>query len=173
MGLPAGAFTGDIGAILLGWPDRFFETRPLGVNKSLGLTARTFASPESYLQSSWVKKTHCLITDVQMPNISGLELQERLSHLGFDIYIPIIFITAYPDEAVRTKAINAGAVCFLHKPLDLKGPRVADCLQAALGGPKGPSKVTSQQLTRSFIRARISLYSLCSDVVPLTGQERG
>src|SRR5580704_15625502 len=74
--------------------------------KSLGLTARTFASAESYLQSSWVKKTHCLITDVQMPNMSGLELQERLSHLGFDI--PIIFITAYPDEAVRTKAINAG-----------------------------------------------------------------
>ena len=108
--------------------------------KSLGLTARTFASAESYLQSSWVKKTHCLITDVQMPNISGLELQERLSHLGFDI--PIIFITAYPDEAVRTKAINAGAVCFLHKPLDLQGPRVVDCLQAALSRPKGPSKVT-------------------------------
>jgi FixJ family two-component response regulator len=108
--------------------------------KSLGLTARTFASAESYLQSSWVKKTHCLITDVQMPNMSGLELQERLSHLGFDI--PIIFITAYPDEAVRTKAINAGAVCFLQKPLDLPGPRVADCLQAALGRPKGPSKVT-------------------------------
>ena len=108
--------------------------------KSLGLTARTFASAESYLQSSWLKETHCLIADVQMPNMSGLELQERLSHLGFDI--PIIFITAYPNDAVRTKAINAGAVCFLHKPLDLQGPRVADCLQAALSRPKGPSKVT-------------------------------
>ena len=107
--------------------------------KSLGLTARTFASAESYLQSSWLKETHCLIADVQMPNMSGLELQERLSHLGFDI--PIIFITAYPNDAVRTKAINAGAVCFLHKPLDLQGPRVADCLQAALSRPKGP-KVT-------------------------------
>ena len=108
--------------------------------KSLGLSARTFASAESYLQSSWVKETRCLIADVQMPNMSGLELQERLSHLGFDI--PIIFITAYPNDAVRTKAINAGAVCFLHKPLDLQGPRVADCLQAALSRPKGPSKVT-------------------------------
>jgi FixJ family two-component response regulator len=108
--------------------------------KSLGLTARTFASAESYLQSSWVKETQCLIADIQMPNMSGLELQERLSHLGFDI--PIIFITAYPNDAVRTKAINAGAVCFLHKPLDLQGPRVADCLQAALSRPKGPSKVT-------------------------------
>ena len=108
--------------------------------KSLGLTARTFASAESYLQSSWVKETDCLIADIQMPNISGLELQERLSHLGFDI--PIIFITAYPDDAVRTKAMNAGAVCFLHKALDLQGSRMADCLQAALSRPKGTAKVT-------------------------------
>jgi FixJ family two-component response regulator len=120
--------------------DDLFRTAMETLVKSLGLTARAFASAESYLQSSWVKKTHCLISDVQMPKMSGLELQERLSHLGFDI--PIIFITAYPDDAVRTKAINAGAVCFLHKPLDLQGPRVADCLRAALSRPKGPSKVT-------------------------------
>jgi FixJ family two-component response regulator len=120
--------------------DDLFRAAIAKLVKSLGLTARTFASAESYLQSSWVKETQCLIADIQMPNMSGLELQERLSHLGFDI--PIIFITAYPDDAVRTKAINAGAVCFLHKPLDLLGPRVADCLQAALSRPKGPSKVT-------------------------------
>jgi FixJ family two-component response regulator len=108
--------------------------------KSLGLTARTFASAESYLQSSWVKETDCVIADIQMPNINGLELQERLSHLGFDI--PIIFITAYPNDAVRTKAMNAGAVCFLHKALDLQGSRMADCLQAALSRPKGTAKVT-------------------------------
>ena len=108
--------------------------------KSLGLTARAFASAESYLQSSWVKETQCLIADVQMPNMGGLELQEHLFQLGFDI--PIIFITAYPNEVVRTKAMNAGAVCFLHKPLDLQGSRVADCLQAALSRPKGPSKAT-------------------------------
>jgi FixJ family two-component response regulator len=86
--------------------DDLFRTAMENLVKSLGLTARAFASAESYLQSSWVKETHCLITDVQMPNMNGLELQERLSHLGFDI--PIIFITAYPDEAVRTKAINGG-----------------------------------------------------------------
>ena len=108
--------------------------------KSLGLTARAFASAESYLQSSWVKQTQCLIADVQMPNMGGLELQERLSQLGFDI--PIIFITAYPNDVVRTKAMSAGAVCFLHKPLDLQGGRVADCLQAALSRPEGPSKAT-------------------------------
>jgi len=108
--------------------------------KSLGFTARAFASAESYLQSSWVKQTQCLIADVQMPNMGGLELQERLSQLGFDI--PIIFITAYPNDVVRTKAMSAGAVCFLHKPLDLQGGRVADCLQAALSRPEGPSKAT-------------------------------
>jgi FixJ family two-component response regulator len=120
--------------------DDLFRTAIEKLVKSLGLTAHAFASAESFLQSSWVKKTHCLIADVQLPNMSGLELQERLFHLGFDI--PIIFITAYPNGAVRTKALNAGAVCFLHKPLDLQGPRVADCLQAALSRPKGPSKVT-------------------------------
>jgi FixJ family two-component response regulator len=120
--------------------DDLFRAAIAKLVKSLGLTARTFASAESYLQSSWVKETQCLIADVQMPNMSGLELQERLSYLGFDT--PIIFITAYPNDAVRTKAMNAGAVCFLHKPLDLQGRRVADCLQAALSRPKGPSKVT-------------------------------
>ena len=98
--------------------------------KSLGLAARTFSSAESYLQSSWVKTTRCLIADIQMPNMSGLELQEHLSRLGLDI--PVIFVTAYPDEAVRTRAMNAGAVCFLHKPIDLQGRRLADCLQDAL-----------------------------------------
>ena len=105
--------------------------------KSLGLAARTFSSAESYLQSSWLKTTHCLIADIQMPNMSGLELQEHLSHLGLDI--PIIFITAYPDDAVRTRAMNAGAVCFLHKPADLQGRRLADCLQDALSRTKRPS----------------------------------
>ncbi|WMT77042.1 response regulator [Bradyrhizobium sp. Ash2021] len=105
--------------------------------KSLGLVARTFSSAESYLQSSWVKTTRCLIADMQMPNMSGLELQEHLSHLGFDI--PIIFITAYPDDAVRARAMNAGAVCFLHKPIDLQGRRLADCLQDALSRAKRPS----------------------------------
>lgn len=72
-----------------------------------------------------------------MPNMSGLELQEHLSHLGFDI--PIIFITAYPDDAVRTRAMDAGAVCFLHKPADLQGGRLADCLNDALSRIKRPS----------------------------------
>ncbi len=117
--------------------DDLFRTAMEKLVKSLGLAARTFSSAESYLQSSWVNKTHCLIADIQMPNMSGLELQEHLSHLGFDI--PIIFITAYPDGAVRTRAMNAGAVCFLHKPIDLQGRRLADCLQDALSRTKRTS----------------------------------
>jgi FixJ family two-component response regulator len=110
--------------------DPFFRGALEQLVRSYGFAARTFESAESYLQSSWMKQTRCLIADVQMPNMTGLELQERLSHLGLDT--PIIFITAYPDEAVRTKAMKAGAVDFLHKPLDLQGQRFLDCVQKAL-----------------------------------------
>ena len=120
--------------------DDLFRSAIEKLVKSLGLAARSFSSAESYLQSSWVKKTACLIADIQMPNMSGLELQEHLSHLGFDI--PVIFITAYPDDAVRTRAMNAGAVCFLHKPADLQGRRLADCLKDALSRIKRPSAGT-------------------------------
>jgi FixJ family two-component response regulator len=105
--------------------------------RSLGFSARTFASAETFLQSSSVAETQCLILDVQMPKMSGVELQDHLSHSGFDI--PIIFITAYPDETVKARALNAGAICFLHKPLDLQGPRLVDCLYAALSRGKGPA----------------------------------
>jgi FixJ family two-component response regulator len=110
--------------------DPFFRRALEQLVRSHGFAARTFESAESYLQSSWMKQTRCLIADVQMPNMTGLELQERLSHLGLGT--PIIFITAYPDEAVRTKAMKAGAVDFLHKPLDLQGQRFLDCVQKAL-----------------------------------------
>src|ERR1700739_1019885 len=75
--------------------------------RSLGFEARTFASAESFLQSSSPQETRCLILDVQMPIMSGIELQARLSELGFEI--PIIFITAYPDEAGRRRAMEDGA----------------------------------------------------------------
>ena len=105
--------------------------------RSLGFSARTFASAESFLQSSSISQTRCLILDVQMPKMSGLDLQYRLSASGFDI--PIIFITAYPDDTVRARALNSGAIGFLHKPLDLQGPTLIDCLHAALHGRKGPA----------------------------------
>ena len=108
--------------------------------RSLGLATRTFASAEAFLQSSVVAETRCLVLDVQLPNMSGIELQHHLSHLGFDI--PIVFITAYPNETVKARALNAGAICFLHKPIDLQGRRLVDCLYAALDRGKGPAPVT-------------------------------
>src|SRR5262245_58014473 len=108
--------------------------------RSFGLATRTFASAEAFLESSVVAETRCLVLDVQLPNMSGLELQRHLSHLGFDI--PIIFITAYRDETVKARALNGGAICLLHKPVDLQGRRLVDCLHAALDRGKGPAPVT-------------------------------
>ena len=71
-----------------------------------------------------------------MAKMSGVDLQDHLSNNGFDI--PIIFLTAYRDETVKARALNAGAICFLHKPLDLQGRRLIDCLNRALSTRKGP-----------------------------------
>jgi len=75
-----------------------------------------------------------------MPKMSGLELQDHLSQNGFDI--PIIFITAYPDENIKARALNAGAICFLQKPLELQRGRLTECLQAALGRGRRPPPAT-------------------------------
>ena len=103
--------------------------------RSLGFETRTFASSESFLQSSLLSETRCLILDVQLPNMSGVELQDHLSQLGFDI--PIIFITAYPDEALTERVLQAGAVGLLRKPSEVHGQRFVNCLYAALGRHKG------------------------------------
>jgi FixJ family two-component response regulator len=101
--------------------------------RSLGFSARAFSSAESFLQSSSVAETRCLILDVQIGKMSGVDLQDHLSDSGFDI--PIIFITAYRNETVKARALDAGAICFLYKPLDLQGPRLTECIYAALGRP--------------------------------------
>jgi FixJ family two-component response regulator len=103
--------------------------------RSLGFATRAFASADSFLRSGSMSETQCLILDVQMPNMGGVELQDHLSRLGFDI--PIIFITAYPDETVRARVLHAGAVCFLHKPFEVHGQRFVDCLHEALKRHKG------------------------------------
>ena len=120
--------------------DDLFRTALEKLIRSLGFAARTFASAESYLQSSIIKTTHCLIADVQMPNMNGLELQEQLAHLGYNI--PIIFLTAYPDDAIKARALIGGAICFLHKPLDLQGQRLVDCLREALDRRGGLATTT-------------------------------
>jgi FixJ family two-component response regulator len=84
--------------------------------RSFGYQASTFGSADEFLNSNQVHDTSCLITDVQMPGLSGIELQDRLVARGHRI--PIIFITAYSDENVRIRAMKAGALAFLIKPID-------------------------------------------------------
>ena len=81
---------------------------------SLGHEALIFGSGEQFLASGRLKDTACIITDLHMPGLNGLDLQSRL--LAEGRRTPIIFITAYPKEAARSRALTAGAVAFLSKP---------------------------------------------------------
>src|SRR5260370_31890492 len=84
--------------------------------RSLGLIANTFASAEEFLQSPHVNDTSCLITDVQLPGMNGLKLQNVVLAQGRGM--PIIFVTAFPEERFQKRALEAGAVGFLSKPFD-------------------------------------------------------
>ena len=96
--------------------------------ESLGYNAVTFKSTEHFLGSDWVAATTCLITDVQMPGLDGLELQEELQSQGR--YMPVILITAYPNEKQRSRALNGGAVGVLSKPFNEES--LIRCLTAAI-----------------------------------------
>ena len=95
--------------------------------RSLGLRARCFASAEAFLGSDILDETACLITDVHMPGISGLELQDVLVARGQKM-MPIVFITAYPEEAIHMQA--RGAVAVFRKPFD--GRSLSDCVMEIL-----------------------------------------
>ena len=82
--------------------------------RSLGFVAFAFESAEDFLRSPRVDDSSCLITDVQMPGMSGLDLQDRLTAQGSRI--PVIFITAFPEQNIRSRAQASGAVGFLEKP---------------------------------------------------------
>lgn len=99
-----------------------------GLLRSLGYVAVTFASAEDFLGSNYVNDTSCLITDVHMPGLSGVELHRRLLDDGFAA--PTIFVSGLADEATRREALAAGAVAFLSKPFGQKS--LVDCLKTAL-----------------------------------------
>jgi len=96
--------------------------------RSFGYVAHTFSSAADFLRSGHVNNTSCVITDVQMPGMSGIDLQSLLIAQGHSM--PIIFITAFPDENVRRGVLKAGAVCLLTKPFD--GCVLIKCIDAAL-----------------------------------------
>jgi FixJ family two-component response regulator len=99
-----------------------------GMMKAAGFLARTFASAEAFLESGEQAETGCLIADIRMPGMSGLELQAKLD--ADHRQIPIVFISAHGDEDIRLQALRAGAVEFLAKPFDRKV--LLDCVRAAL-----------------------------------------
>jgi len=96
--------------------------------RSLGYDVQTYGSAEDFLGSEGRDDTACLISDVQMPGLGGLELQKILGAEGRRL--PIIFITAFPDTHARQVAMDAGALCFLSKPFD--GEALIQCLEKAL-----------------------------------------
>jgi FixJ family two-component response regulator len=104
-----------------------------GLVRSLGYVAATFASAEEFLNSDRVWDTSCLIADVQMPGLSGVDLQSRLIADGNRT--PIIFVTAFPEERIRKRALEAGAIGFLSKPFEEEC--LIEYLQAALQSRKG------------------------------------
>lgn len=96
--------------------------------KSFGFVVETFASAEDFLDSGRPDRTCCLILDLKMPGMSGLELQRRLIDAGRQI--PIVFVTGFADDRTQSEAMEAGALGFLAKPF--REDDLLDCLQLAL-----------------------------------------
>jgi FixJ family two-component response regulator len=97
--------------------------------RSIGFVAQAFSSGEQFLRSPELSRTGCLVVDFDMPKMSGLDLHNNLSRLGKEI--PTILITAYPSDDIRTRALQAGVICYLPKPFDESD--LLNCIQSALG----------------------------------------
>jgi FixJ family two-component response regulator len=98
----------------------------------LGYTVETFASAGDFLASRLLPETACLIADVHMPGMTGVELHVRLTKLGYAI--PTILVTAFPDDDVRDRALKVGVSCYLSKPVD--DADLEQCLRSALSSGK-------------------------------------
>ena len=104
--------------------------------RSLGYSVEAFPSAADFLASPRLVETACLIADVHMPAMTGLELYRHLIDAGYAI--PTILVTAYPDDDVRARALNDGVVCYLRKPVDEK--HLVRCLRAALHSGDPPEE---------------------------------
>jgi len=96
---------------------------------SAGVTCQAFASAEAFLASGWLARTSCLILDVRMPGLSGIDLAHKLVQTGHSI--PVIFITAFPQDRIRAQATAPGAICCLVKPY--RDDELLGCIGLALG----------------------------------------
>ena len=98
----------------------------------LGYTVEAFPSAASFLASPVLARTACLVADVNMPGMTGVQLHRHLADAGYTI--PTILVTAYPDEVVRNRALKDGVVCYLSKPVD--DDHLERCLRSALESAK-------------------------------------
>ena len=96
--------------------------------KLLGYTVEAFPSAADFLVSPSLAQIACLVTDIHMPGMTGVELHRHLVETGYAI--PTILVTAYPDDAVRDRALKDGVVCYLSKPVD--DDHLERCLRSAL-----------------------------------------
>ena len=108
--------------------DQFFRESMRRLMRSLGYDVAAFPSAADFLASPRLAETVCLIADVHMPAMTGLELHEHLIEAGHAI--PTILVTAYPDDVDRARALNGGVVGYLRKPVDEQ--HLIRCLHAAL-----------------------------------------
>jgi FixJ family two-component response regulator len=113
--------------------DESFRVATDSLLRARGYTVRAFASAAEFLRSPLLDETACVITDVQMPDIDGLQLQVLLRDQGRTV--PIIFITAFPEESVRLLSMRGGAICFLSKAS--KAATLIRCVEAALAARGG------------------------------------
>jgi FixJ family two-component response regulator len=108
--------------------DRYFRESMRRLMRSLGYNVEAFSSAADFLASPRLIETTCLIADVHMPAMTGVELYRHLIEAGYTI--PTILVTAYPDDVDRACALNDGVVCYLRKPVDEQ--HLIRCLRAAL-----------------------------------------
>ena len=115
--------------------DQPFRESMEGLMRSFGYCAAVFQSAADFLASPRLGKTSCLIADVHMPVMSGVELYRHLTEAGYAI--PTILITGYPSEADRVRALKRGVLCYLRKPIDQQA--LSRCLHEALRLPNSDS----------------------------------
>ena len=116
--------------------DQLFRESMRKLLMSLGYTVEAFPSAADFLASPLLPETGCLVADVQMPGMTGVELHKNLTDAGYAI--PTILVTAYPNEAVRNRALKNGVVCYLSKPVD--DEHLERCLRSALESDKPSDK---------------------------------
>ncbi len=107
--------------------DRYFRDSMRRLMKSLGHSAEAFSSAGEFLASPLLAETACLIADVNMPAMTGIELYRQLVEMGHKI--PTILVTAYPDNDARSRALKDGVICYLRKPVDEE--HLKRCLRTA------------------------------------------